>query len=73
MWRGLSLAMQCRPDVIAQKRPDIEALVQKAHAAGMLLKINVIGFENFSPPEIAVLNRGVEPADLETAARTLAE
>ncbi len=73
MWRGLTLSMQCRPDVIAQRQRGIEALAKKAHAAGLTLKINVMGFENFSPREIEVLNRGVDPADLETAALILAE
>jgi hypothetical protein len=71
VWRGLTLAMQCRPDVVVQRRKDIEALAAKAHDAGTVLKIAVVGYENFSPAEIQVLNRGVTPDDLAAAAAIL--
>jgi len=70
-WRGITLAMQCRPDVIARRAADIEALAAGAAACGTLLRIAVVGFENFSPREILVLNRGAAPEDLDSAAVTL--
>lgn len=71
VWHGITLAMQCRPDVIAQRAPEIEALGAAAAACGTRLRIGVVGFENFSPQEIQVLNRGVSPEDLDTAAAIL--
>jgi hypothetical protein len=68
-WRGITLAMQCRPDVIAQRAAEIEALAADADACGTKLRIGVVGFENFSPREIEVLNRGAAPAALDAAAR----
>ena len=71
VWYGITLAMQCRPDVIAQRASDIEALATEAAACGTRLRIGVVGFENFSPREILALNRGVAPEHLDTAASIL--
>jgi hypothetical protein len=71
VWHGLTLAMQCRPDVIAQRAEEIEALAAGAAACGIQLRIGVVGFENFSPPEILVLNRGAAPEALDAAASIL--
>ena len=71
LWRGITLAMQCRPDVIAARAADIENLGAEAAACGTRLKIGVVGFENFSPPEILVLNRGASPEELDAAATIL--
>jgi hypothetical protein len=71
VWQGITLAMQCRPDVIAQRAGDIEALAADADASGTHLRIGVVGFENFSPNEILVLNRGAAPEELDTAATIL--
>lgn len=71
LWHGITLAMQCRPDVIAQRTAEIEALGADAAACGTLLRIGVVGFENFSPPEILVLNRGAAPEYLDAAAAIL--
>jgi len=68
VWRDLTLVMQCRPDVIAQRAEEIEAVAADAAASGTQLKIGVVGFENFSPPEILVLNRGATPDELDRAA-----
>jgi hypothetical protein len=72
VWRGLTLAMQCRPDVVVKRRKDIETVAAKAHGAATAIKIAVVGYENFSPAEIQVLNRGVSPDDLASAAAILA-
>jgi hypothetical protein len=71
VWDGITLAMQCRPDVIAQRAPEIEALAADALASGTRLRIGVVGFENFSPREILVLNRGAAPELLDAAATIL--
>ena len=71
VWQGLTLAMQCRPDVIAARSQEIETLAADALACGTRLRIGVVGFENFSPREILVLNRGAEPEQLDTAAEIL--
>lgn len=71
VWQGITLAMQCRPDIIAQRANEIEALGADAAACGTVLRIGVVGFENFSPREILVLNRGVSPEDLDAAAAIL--
>jgi hypothetical protein len=70
-WRGITLAMQCRPDVIAQRASEIEALAADADACGTKLRIGVVGYENFSPREIEVLNRGAAPEKLDAAADIL--
>ncbi len=67
-WRGITLAMQCRPDVIAQRHTEIEALAADADACGTKVRIGVVGFENYSPREIDVLNRGAAPESLDAAA-----
>ena len=67
-WRGITLSMQCRPDVIAQRAAEIEALAAEADACGTKLRIGVVGFENFSPREIEALNRGAPPDSLDAAA-----
>ncbi len=71
VWRGLTMSMQCRPDVIVKRRADIERLGRKAEQAGTTIKIAVVGFENFSPAELQRLNRGVTPEDLAGAAAIL--
>ena len=71
VWHGITLAMQCRPDVIATRTADIEALASQAAACGTRLRIGVVGFENFSPREILVLHRGVVPETLDAAASIL--
>ncbi len=71
VWDGITLSMQCRPDVIAQRAHDIEALAADAAASGCRLRIGVVGFENFSPREILVLNRGAAPEALDAAAAIL--
>jgi hypothetical protein len=71
VWHGITLAMQCRPDVIARRANEIEALAADAAASGTRLRIGVVGFENFSPPEIDVLNRGAAPESLDAAAEIL--
>ena len=38
-WRGITLAMQCRPDVIARRAGEIEALGAEAAACGTKLRI----------------------------------
>ena len=70
-WQGITLAMQCRPDVIAERSAEIEALAADAAACGTRLRISVAGFENFSPREILVLHRGVTPEHLDKAASIL--
>ncbi len=70
-WRDMTLAMQCRPDVIAARFKEIETLAADALACHTRLRIGVVGFENFSPKEILVLNRGAEPEQLDTAAEIL--
>jgi hypothetical protein len=70
-WQGITLAMQCRPDVIATRSEEIESLAADALACGTRLRIGVVGFENFSPREILVLNRGAAPERLDTAAEIL--
>jgi len=70
-WQGITLSMQCRPDVIAQRADEIEALAADAAACGTRLRIGVVGFENYSPPEILVLNRGAAPESLDAAAGIL--
>ena len=60
--------MQCRPDVIVKRRRDIEQLARKAHGADAVIKIAVVGYENFAPAELQRLNRGVTPEDLSSAA-----
>jgi hypothetical protein len=70
-WHGITLAMQCRPDVIAARSKEIETLAADALASGTRLRIGVVGFENFSPNEILVLNRGAAPEQLDTAADIL--
>jgi len=70
-WRGITLAMQCRPDVIAKRAPEIEALAADADACGTKLRIGVVGFENFSEHEIDVLNRGAARETLDAAAAIL--
>lgn len=72
VWRGLTMSMQCRPDVIVTKHRDIEQLAAKAHRAQTVIKIAVVGFENFAPAELERLNRGVVPEDLSRAAVILA-
>ncbi len=72
VWRDLTLSMQCRPDVIVQRRGDIEQLGRKAARAGTVVKIAVVGFENFSRPELQRMNRGVTPEQLSSAAAILA-
>lgn len=67
-WQGITLAMQCRPDVIAQRHKEIEALAADADACGTKVRIGVVGFENFSSREIDVLNRGAPPDSLDAAA-----
>jgi len=71
LWQGITLAMQCRPDVIARRASEIEALAADAAACGTRLRIGVVGFENFSPPDILVLNRGAAPEALDAAASIL--
>jgi hypothetical protein len=71
VWHGITLAMQCRPDVIAERATEIEALGAQAAECGTRLRIGVVGFENFSPPEILVLNRGVTPEHLDATATIL--
>jgi hypothetical protein len=73
VWRGLTMSMQCRPDVIVTRCADIERLGRLAHEAGTVIRIAVVGFENFSPAEIQRLNRGVTPDDLRAAAVILAQ
>jgi hypothetical protein len=70
-WKGLTLSMQCRPDVIAKRAGEIEALAADAAKCGTRVRIGVAGFENFSPREILVLNRGADPEYLDTAASIL--
>jgi hypothetical protein len=70
-WQGITLAMQCRPDVIAYRANEIEEVAADAAACGTQLRIGVVGFENFSPREILVLNRGAAPQALDTAASIL--
>jgi hypothetical protein len=70
-WHGITLAMQCRPDVIAARSKEIETLAADALACGTQLRIGVVGFENFSPREILVLNRGAAPEQLDAAADIL--
>jgi len=70
-WPGITLSMQCRPDVIARRANEIEALAADAAACGARLRIGVVGFENFSPREILVLNRGAAPEALDAAASIL--
>jgi hypothetical protein len=72
VWRGLTMSMQCRPDVIVTRCADIERLGRLAHEAGTVIRIAVVGFENFSPAEIQRLNRGVTPDELRAAAAILA-
>lgn len=67
-WRGITLAMQCRPDVIALRHKEIEALAADADACGTKVRIGVVGFENYSAGEIDVLNRGAAPDSLDAAA-----
>jgi hypothetical protein len=67
LWHGLSFAMQCRPDVLAKRWPDLERVAGHAAACETELRVAVVGFENFSPREIDVLNRGAPPEDLEAA------
>jgi hypothetical protein len=71
VWQGLTMSMQCRPDVIVKRRGDIEQLAQKAARAETVIKIAVVGYENFSPAELQRLNRGVTPDDLASAAAIL--
>jgi hypothetical protein len=70
-WQGLTLSMQCRPDVIARRAEEIEALAADAAKCGTRVRIGVAGFENFSPREILVLNRGAAPEYLDAAAAIL--
>ncbi len=70
-FRDLTFAMQCRPDALARRAADVEEIARRAHACGARLRIAVVGFENFSPRDLEVLNRGVDPRDLEEAAATL--
>jgi hypothetical protein len=70
-WKGLTLAMQCRPDVIAKRATEIEALAADAAKCGTRVRVGVAGFENCSPREILVLNRGAAPEYLEAAASIL--
>lgn len=70
-WKGLTLSMQCRPDVIAKRAPEIEALAADAEKCGTRVRVGVAGFENFSPREILVLNRGAAPEYLDAAAAIL--
>ena len=39
VWQGLTMSMQCRPDVIVKRRADIERLGRKAERAGTVIKI----------------------------------
>jgi|SRR5579862_1605349 len=71
VWHGITLAMQCRADVIAERASNIETLASEAAACGTRLRIGVVGFENFSRPEILALNRGVDPETLDAAASVL--
>lgn len=71
VWQGLTMSMQCRPDVIVKRRADIEQLARKADRAKTVIKIAVVGYENFSPSELQRLNRGVTPDDLASAAAIL--
>jgi hypothetical protein len=71
VWHGLTMSMQCRPDVIVSRRADIELLARKAERAQTVIKIAVVGYENFSPAELQRMNRGVTPADLASAAAIL--
>ena len=71
LWHGITLVMQCRPDVIATRTADIEALASEAAACGTRMRIGVVGFENLSPREILVLHRGVAPETLDAAASIL--
>jgi hypothetical protein len=68
VWRGLSLAAQFRPDVVARRSAEIERLAARAEDCGTNLSIMVVGYENFSKRELEVLNRGTEPSDLVEAA-----
>jgi hypothetical protein len=70
-WYGITLSMQCRPDVIAKRAQEIEALAADAVKCGTRVRIGVAGFENFSPREILVLNRGADPEFLDAAAAIL--
>jgi hypothetical protein len=70
-WQGLTLSMQCRPDVIAKREKEIEALAADAAKCGTRVRIGVAGFENRSPHDILVLNRGAAPEYLEAAASIL--
>jgi hypothetical protein len=70
-WQGITLSMQCRPDVIAKREKEIEALAADAAKCGTRVRVGVAGFENFSPREILVLNRGAAPEFLDAAASIL--
>ncbi|MEK6608852.1 MAG: hypothetical protein AABZ30_14420 [Myxococcota bacterium] len=71
VWRGLTFSFQTRPDVLVRSAPAIERMAERLAVAGAMLRVAVVGFENFSERELLVLNRGTRPSDLDESVAIL--